>query len=91
MGRSTNSWSRIGFAGSKQGGGSRSKWKSSDHFGPDGTDAERKTPLTDRLARTTVGRPTNYPSFEMRAIKILREALLATAQSEKGTSAGKRA
>jgi len=91
MERSTNSWSRIGFAKSKQRGEPPRRTWEVRHFGPDGIDAERKTPLTDRLARTTVGRPTNYPSFEMRAIKILREVLLATAQSEKGISAGKRA
>ena len=91
MERSTNNRPRIGLARSKQGAGPRSVWKSSDHFVPDGIDVERKTPLTDRIARTMDGRPTNYPSFEMRAIKIVREALLATAQSEKGSWAGKRA
>jgi hypothetical protein len=74
MDRSTDHLSRISISRSKQALGPGRVWKLSDHSAADQADTKH-TPLTDRIARARAGRTAADPAAEMRAVKILREAL----------------
>jgi len=75
MDRSTDHLSRISMSRSKQPSGPGRVWKLSDHSAADKADTKHRTPLTDRIARARAGRTAADPAAEIRAVKILREAL----------------